>query len=86
MPVTGRGGLQGCLDNRLTDGGKFASLKRWPLLFSPEILCSASGHHFRWRLIKPQGLLGPEVLGKLIKIIHLVGSRTRYLPTCSTAP
>jgi hypothetical protein len=34
----------------------------------------ASGTHFCKRLSKPQGLLRPEGLGKLIKIIHLVGS------------
>jgi hypothetical protein len=31
-------------------------------------------------------LTRPEGLGKLIKIIHLIGSRTRDLPACSTAP
>jgi hypothetical protein len=29
---------------------------------------------------KPQGLVQPEGLGKLIKIIHLIESRTRDLP------
>jgi hypothetical protein len=46
IPVTGRGFLQGCemlraphcLDNRLTDGDKVASLTRRPLLYSPETL------------------------------------------------
>jgi hypothetical protein len=28
----------------------------------------------------------PEGLGKLIKIIHLIGSRTRDLPACSIVP
>jgi hypothetical protein len=35
---------------------------------------------------KPQGLLRPEGLGKLIKIIHLIGSRTGDLPVCNIAP
>jgi hypothetical protein len=44
IPVTGRGGPQGCetlrlphfLDNRLTDGGEVVSLKRRPPLNPPE--------------------------------------------------
>jgi hypothetical protein len=38
-----------------------------------------SGTHFCYRLSKPQGLARPEGLGKLIKIIHLIGYRTRDL-------
>jgi hypothetical protein len=34
----------------------------------------ASGTHFCYRLSKPQGLVRPEGLGELIKIIHLIGS------------
>jgi hypothetical protein len=33
----------------------------------------------------PQGLVRPERLGKLIKIIHLTGSRTHDLPVSNTA-
>jgi hypothetical protein len=33
----------------------------------------ASGTHFCLRLSKPQGLVRPEGLGKLIKIIYLIG-------------
>jgi hypothetical protein len=40
----------------------------------------ASGTHFCYRLSKHQGLVQPEGLDKLIKIIHLIGSRTRDLP------
>jgi hypothetical protein len=36
-------------------------------------------------LSKPQGLVRPEGLGKLIKIVHLIGSRTRDLPVCNSA-
>jgi hypothetical protein len=43
----------------------------------------ASDTHFCKRLSKPQGLMGPEGLGKLIKIIPLIGSRTRDLPVGS---
>jgi hypothetical protein len=46
----------------------------------------ASGTHFFSRLSKPQGLVRPEGLSKLIKIIHLIGSRTRDLPVCNIAP
>jgi hypothetical protein len=46
----------------------------------------ASGTHFCWKLSKPQGLVRPEGFGKLIKIIHLIESRTRDLPVCNIAP
>jgi hypothetical protein len=35
---------------------------------------------------KPQALVRPERLGKLKKLIHLTGSRTRDLTACSTVP
>jgi hypothetical protein len=40
----------------------------------------ASSSHFCYKLSKPQGLVLPEALGKLIKIIQIIGSRTRDLP------
>jgi hypothetical protein len=46
----------------------------------------ASGTHFCQRLSKHQDLVRPEGLGKLIKIIHLIGSRTHDLPVCNIAP
>jgi hypothetical protein len=46
----------------------------------------ASGTHFCYRLSKLQGLVRPEGLGKLIKIIHRIVSRTRDLPVCNIAP
>jgi hypothetical protein len=52
----------------------------------PEHYFYASGIHFCYRLSKPQGLMRPEGLGNLIKIIHLIGSRTRDLPVCNIAP
>jgi hypothetical protein len=42
--------------------------------------------HFCYRLSKPQGLVWPEGLGKLIKFLYLIGSRTRDLPSCSVVP
>jgi hypothetical protein len=47
---------------------------------------SAFGTHFCYRLSKPKGLVRPEVLGKLKKVIHLVGSRTRDHPVYSIVP
>jgi hypothetical protein len=42
----------------------------------------AFGIHFCQRMSKPQGLVRPEGLGNLIKIIHLNGSQIRDLPVC----
>jgi hypothetical protein len=47
---------------------------------------SASGTHLCWRLSKPQSLVRPEGVGKVIKIIHLIGSRTRDLSICNEVP
>jgi hypothetical protein len=54
IPVTGRGGLQGCemlrvshcLHNRLTDGVKVVSLTHQPRPTSQKHYFSASGTHF----------------------------------------
>jgi hypothetical protein len=40
----------------------------------------ASGTHFCYDLVRLEGF------GKLIKIAHLIGSRTRNLLACSIAP
>jgi hypothetical protein len=66
-----------CRDNRLTDGGKVVSPTHRPRSDRQEHHFSASGTHFCWRLSKRQGPVRPERLGKLKKIIKLVGS-----PTC----
>jgi hypothetical protein len=70
-----------CLDNRLTDGRKYFSLTRRPPLYSPERFF---GIHFCYMLGKLQGLVRLQGLGKVIKVVHLIESRTRDLPTCST--
>jgi hypothetical protein len=44
---------------------------------------SSSGTHFFYRLINTQGLMQPEGLGKSLKIIHLIRSRTRHVPSSS---
>jgi hypothetical protein len=49
------------------------------MLYSAETFFPASGTHFYYRLSKPQGLVLLERLGKLKKLIHLIGSRTHYL-------
>jgi hypothetical protein len=60
--------------------------------FSPQMdYFSAFGTHFRYRLSKPQGLVGLEGSGKLIQIIRLIQSRTRNhlevpLPLCYRMP
>jgi hypothetical protein len=54
IPETGRGGLQGCemlriphcLENRLTDGGKFVSLKQRPRSTPQKHYFFHSGTHF----------------------------------------
>jgi hypothetical protein len=38
------------------------------------------------RLSKPQGLVQPEGIGKLIKIVCLIRCRTHDLPVCNIAP
>jgi hypothetical protein len=47
---------------------------------------SASGTPFCQRVSKPQGLVRPEIMGKLIKIVHLIGSWTPSLLACSLVP
>jgi hypothetical protein len=67
--------MPNCLDNWLTEGGEFVSLMRRPPLHFPEI-------HFHLRLSKAQGRVRQEGLGKLIQIIHIIGSLTSDLPAC----
>jgi hypothetical protein len=52
-------------------------------LFLKNTFSSVSGTDFCWRLSKPQDLVQPEVLGKLIELNYLVGSRNCDLPACS---
>jgi hypothetical protein len=75
-----------CVDSRLTDGGKVVSLTRRPFFTPQKHYFYACGAHFCDRLSKPQGLVQPEGLDKLIKIFHIIGSRTRDLPACNIAP
>jgi hypothetical protein len=75
-----------CLDNRLTDGGKVVSPLHRPRSTPQKHYLYAFGTHFSSRLSKSQGLLLLDGLGKLKKKIHIMGSRTRYLPVCSIKP
>jgi hypothetical protein len=51
-------------------------------LFPRNFFISAFSNHLCLRLIKPQGVVGPEGLGKLL-VIHLIGSGTHNFATCS---
>jgi hypothetical protein len=70
--------------NRLTDGGKVVSPTHRPSFTPRTYYFSAYGTHFCWRLSEPQILARLEGLDKLEKLIHLIGSRARDLPACST--
>jgi hypothetical protein len=74
-----------CLDNRLIDGGKIVSPLHRPHSI-PQKHLSVSCTDFCYRLSKPQGLVLPEGLGKLKKLINLIGSGIRDLPACSVVP
>jgi hypothetical protein len=55
------------LDNRPAGGNKFGSPTYRPRSTPQKHYYSPSGTHFCWRLIKLQGLVRPEGLGKLKK-------------------
>jgi hypothetical protein len=72
------------LDSRLTDGGKAIIPTHLPHSTLQKHYFSASGTHSCYRLSESQGLVRQVGLGKLKEFIHLVGTRTRDLPACST--
>jgi hypothetical protein len=74
-----------CVDSRLTDGSTIDSLTLRPSLYCPENF-SPSDTHFCQRLSKPEGLVRPEELGTLIRLVHLIGYRTHDLLTRSSVP
>jgi hypothetical protein len=61
---------------KLTDGGKVVSPMDRPLFTPQKHYLYASGTHLCWRLSKSEGLVWPEGLGELKKLIHLIGSGT----------
>jgi hypothetical protein len=65
-----------CLDNRLTDGGKFVSPMHRMRSTLQKHYFSASGTHFCYRLSKSQGLIRPEGLGKLEKSTTITSTNT----------
>jgi hypothetical protein len=65
---------------------RLSALRTGRALLTQKHYFSAFGTHFCYRLIKPQGLVWPEGLGKLKKLIHFIGCRTSDLPACSIVP
>jgi hypothetical protein len=90
----GRGVLQNyemlripsCLDNRLADGGEVVSPTNRPRFTPQKHQFSAYVTRFCCGLTEPQGLVRPEGLGNLKKLIHLIGSRIRDLLARSIVP
>jgi hypothetical protein len=90
IPVTGRGGPNGCeksrlphfLDDRLRDGAEVVSLTRRP----PFALRKISGTHFCYRLSRPQGHSAAGKIRSIEKSNDLIGIRTCDLPACSIVP
>jgi hypothetical protein len=90
ITVAGHGDPYGCetsrlpyfLENRLTDGGEFVSLTRWPP-FTPK---NIAGTHFCLRLSRPQGLSAAGRIRSIEKSNDHIGNRTRDLPACSIVP
>jgi hypothetical protein len=63
-----------CVDNGLTDGGKFVSPRNRPHFTPKKHYFYVFGTHFCYRLSKPQDLVHPEGLGKLKKSLHWVSN------------
>jgi hypothetical protein len=90
IPVTCRGGPQGCerlrllhfLDNRLRDGGGVVCLTRRP----PFTLRKNPGTHLCLRLSRPQGHSASGRIRSTEKSNYLIGNQTRDLPACSIVP
>jgi hypothetical protein len=55
-------------------------------LFTPKKHISASGTHLCFGLSISQGLVRADALGKSLKVIELIVSRTRDLPACIILP
>jgi hypothetical protein len=89
--VTGHGNIKACkmlriphcLENRHADGDEVVSLMHWPRYTPQKHFYFCLWYSSCQRLSKPQGLVRLNELGKWIKIIHLTGSRTHDLSTCS---
>jgi hypothetical protein len=62
---------------------KLSALRTGRRFIPKKCYFSYSGINFCWRLSKPQSLVRPEGLGKLIKFIHLIEYRTHDLPASS---
>jgi hypothetical protein len=90
IPVTGRGGPEGCETwrfpnfphNRLTDGGEVVSHKQRPP-FTPRKI---PGTHFCYGLSRPQGHSMAGRIRTIEKSNDLIGIRTRDLTARSVVP
>jgi hypothetical protein len=71
------------LDNRLTVGVGFVRLTHRPHRTIINFFSFLSLILISQRLSKPQDLVRPEGLVKLIELYNLIGFRTRYLPASS---
>jgi hypothetical protein len=69
-----------CLDSRVTDGVKVVSITH-RLLSTPQKSCLSLAL-ILLAASKPQGLVRLEELGKLIKIVHVIGPRICDLQAC----
>jgi hypothetical protein len=74
------------LENRLNYGGVVVRLTLRPH-FTPPPPQEDYWYSFLLRVgVDPRAIMRLEGLGKLKKRIHLIGTRSRYLPACSIVP
>jgi hypothetical protein len=74
------------LDNRLTNGGEAVTVTHRPRSTPQNLFFNFCLWYSFQRVNKPQGLVWPEGLYKLIKFNYLVGFRTHDRQACSIVP
>jgi hypothetical protein len=75
-----------CLNNRLTYGGKVASLTRRPLLYSPHILLLCFWYSFLLETEKTPWPIAARRIRKIHKILSPRWISNPRLPACNLAP